>query len=86
MLVCSGAAQSACAGVSGRPCRWELPTPWGDPPQALVLLPALATLRLLGWGLGAGDLTPPPGAQAPPRGPPLAILVLTFPGCPPSPS
>lgn len=53
-------------------------------PQALVLRPALATLRLLGWGLGVGDPTPPPGAQALPQGSPLAVLVLTCPGCQPS--
>ena len=43
-------------------------------PQALVLRPALAPLRLLDWGLGSGDLTPP-SARAPPRGSLLEVLV-----------
>lgn len=85
--VCLSAAERPGAPALGSGLQLcALPTPWVTRPQALVLRPALAPLRLLCWGQGAEDPTPPPSARAPLRGSPLEVLVLTCPGASPASS
>lgn len=54
VLVCSRAAQSACAGVSGRPRRCDLPTPWGDPPPGPCSASRAGHFEAAGLGSGGG--------------------------------